>query len=416
MRPKLHLLLLGGLLSVFSCSPPVEAQQRRRAEPAAEFRAAWVATVNNIDFPSRKGLRSSQLRRELDDIVARAVELRLNALVFQVRAAADAFYPSPLEPWSEWLTGTQGQAPDGGFDPLAYVIDRCHRSGLQLHAWFNPFRCWHKSGKSAPHPTHVTQRAPQLTRTYGSYQWMDPGHPTARKWTLAVIQDVVRRYDVDGVHIDDYFYPYPEKGAPFPDDATWEAYRAGGGQLERDDWRRANIDAFVERMYRLVHDEKPWVMVGISPFGIARPGVPRGIEAGLDQYAQLYADVPKWLQRGWCDYLTPQLYWPIDQRPQAFAVLLDYWHAQNTRGRAIWPGLYTSRIRDGGKNVRATELRDQIQLIRRADAVRPGAVHFSFQALRGDHRLVGEPLQRETYTRRATVPKLPWMGSRPARR
>ena len=348
--------------------------------------------------------------------MARAVALRLNALIFQVRPAADAFYPSPLEPWSEWLTGAQGRAPDGGFDPLAYVIDRCHRSGLQLHAWFNPFRCWHKSGKSAPHTTHVTQRAPQLTLTYGSYQWMDPGHPTARKWTLAVIQDVVRRYDVDGVHIDDYFYPYPEQGAPFPDDATWRSYRAEGGQLTRADWRRQNIDDFVERMYRLVHDEKPWVMVGISPFGIARPGVPRGIQAGLDQYGQLYADVPKWLQRGWCDYLTPQLYWPIDQRPQAFAVLLDYWHEQNTKGRAIWPGLYTSKIRDGGPNMRATELRDQIRLIRRADEQTPGHVHFSFKALRGAHSLVGEQLEQHVYTRTATVPQLPWMAQRPSRR
>lgn len=409
-------LLLGGLLFAVSCSAPVEAQQPRRAAPAAEFRAAWVATVNNIDFPSRKGLRSSELRRELDDIVARAVALGLNALVFQVRAAADAFYPSRLEPWSEWLTGTQGKAPDGGFDPLAYVIQRCHRSGLQLHAWFNPFRCWHKSGTSAPHPKHVTQRAPQLTRTYGAYQWMDPGHPTARKWTLAVIQDVVRRYDVDGVHIDDYFYPYPENGAPFPDDATWRAYREGGGALARDDWRRRNIDTFVERMYRLVHDEKPWVMVGISPFGIARPGVPAGIQAGLDQYAQLYADVPKWLKNGWCDYLTPQLYWPIDQRPQAFAVLLDYWHGQNTRGRAIWPGLYTSRIRDAGPNVRATELRDQIRLTRRADERAPGHVHFSFRALRDDHRLVGAQLRDQVYLAPAEVPRLPWLSPRPAPR
>ena len=416
MHRKLQWLPLSSLLFALSCSTPVEAQQPRRAEPAREFRAAWVATVDNIDFPSRKGLRSAQLRRELDDIVQRAIELHLNALVFQVRAAADAFYPSPLEPWSEWLTGTQGQAPDGGFDPLAYVIDRCHQNGLQLHAWFNPFRCWHKAGTSAPHPTHVTERAPQLTRTYGSYQWMDPGHPTARKWTLAVIQDVVRRYDVDGVHIDDYFYPYPEKGAPFPDDDTWRAYRDGGGRLSRADWRRRNIDAFVERMYRLVHDEKPWVMVGISPFGIARPGVPRGIEAGLDQFAELYADVPKWLRNGWCDYLTPQLNWPIDQRPQAFGVLLDYWHSQNTMGRAIWPGLYTSRIRDAGPNVRAGELRDQIQLVRRADRQTPGHVHFSFKALRGDHRMVGDLLEREVYTRRARAPELPWLAAPPARR
>ena len=402
-------------LVALSCSPQVDAQQRSRAL-GAEFRAAWVATVNNIDWPSKKGLSSEQLRRELDAVVDRAVELRLNALVFQVRAAADAFYDSRLEPWSEWLTGVQGKAPDGGFDPLRYVIQRCHRSGLQLHAWFNPFRSRHKASRSAPHSSHVSQRAPHLVRRYGAYEWMDPGHPTAQKWTLAVIQDVVRRYDVDGVHIDDYFYPYPEKGKPFPDDATWRNYRAQGGQLSRDDWRRQNIDAFVERMYRIVHADKPWVMVGISPFGIARPGVPRGIQAGLDQFSELYADVPKWLRNGWCDYLTPQLYWPIDQTPQAFAVLLDYWRAQNPRGRAIWPGLYTSKIRDGGAKIRATELRDEIRLTRRDAGVAPGHVHFSFKALRGDHALVGRQLRREVYTDRARVPTLPWLAPRPTQR
>ena len=406
-------LLLAYASLTLSCCAGLDAQTRRRGEPVVEFRAAWIATVNNIDWPSKKGLSSAQLRRELDQIVARSVELRLNALIFQVRAAGDAFYQSRLEPWSEWLTGTQGKAPDGAFDPLRYMIDRCHRSGIQLHAWFNPFRCWHKAGRSKPHASHVTQRAPHLTRHYGAYQWMDPGHTTSQTWTLAVIQDVIRRYDIDGVDIDDYFYPYPERDQPFPDDETWRAYQGAGGRLNRADWRRANIDSFVERLHRLVHAEKPWLMFGISPFGIARPGVPAGIEAGLDQFGQLYADVPKWLQRGWCDYLTPQLYWPIDQKPQAFAVLLQYWHTQNTRGRAIWPGLYTSRIREGGERIRGTELRDEIRLTRRADAALPGHVHFSFKALRGDHALVGRQLMRSTYTKTARVPELPWLGQRP---
>lgn len=413
MHRMLRALPTAAALLALACCAPVEGQQRRDAAPADEFRAAWVATVNNIDFPSRKGLSSEQLRGELNAIVARAVELRLNALIFQVRAAADAFYASPLEPWSEWLTGVQGRPPGGGFDPLRYMVDRCHRSGIQLHAWFNPFRCWHKAGKSKPHKSHVTQRAPQLTRRYGAYQWMDPGHATAQKWTLAVIQDVVRRYDIDGVHIDDYFYPYPEDGKPFPDEPTWSQYRADGGGLERADWRRRNIDRFVERLYRMVHAEKPWLMVGISPFGIARPGVPEGIEAGLDQFGDLYADVPKWLRNGWCDYLAPQLYWPIDQTPQAFAVLLRYWHEQNRLGRAIWPGLYTSRVREGGPNVRGSELHDQIQLTRRAKPDMSGHIHFSFKALRGDHALIGRQLSRRTYTDSARVPQLPWLTKRP---
>jgi len=423
IRPPCWLLLSCLSLAV-ACSTRVEAQDlatktsnpddvalvagRHRQVPT-EFRGAWIATVDNIDFPSRPGLTSNQLRSEIDAIVARAVELRLNALVFQVRPAADAFYRSPLEPWSEYLTGKQGKAPDGNFDPLAYIISRSHRYGLQLHAWFNPFRCSHPSGKSKPHEKHVRERAPRLVVKYGKQHWMDPGHPTARKWSLAVIQDVVRRYDIDGVHIDDYFYPYPENKQPFGDGASYQTYRKQGGRLGRADWRRHNIDTFVERLYRIVHADKPWVWVGISPFGIAQPGVPAGIKAGLDQYNDIYADVPKWLRNGWLDYLAPQLYWPIDQKPQAFDVLLKYWHSQNPKGRAIWPGLFTSKIRDGGKRNRATELRDEIRLVRQKDAVMPGHIHFSFKALRGDHALVGRQLRQEVYPDTATLPQLPWL-------
>ncbi|MFK7741574.1 MAG: glycoside hydrolase family 10 protein, partial [Planctomycetota bacterium] len=300
-------------------------------------------------------------------------------------------------------------------DPLAYGIERSPRAGLQLHAWFIPFRCWHPAGKGAAHKSHVTQRAPQLAVRYGKYQWMDPGNPVARKWSLAVIQDVVRRYDIDGVHIDDYFYPYPENKREFPDAASYAAYanRVGAAaKLSRDDWRRQNIDSFVEQMYRLVHEDKPWVMVGISPFGIARPGVPEGIQAGLDQYGELYADVPKWLQNGWLDYLSPQLYWPIDQKPQAFAKLLDYWHSINPKNRAIWPGLYTSKIRNGGGKLRATELADEIEMTRRKDRRTPGHVHFSYKALRDDHVRTAQPLRQRVYRRAASVPELPWLPRR----
>ena len=393
--------------------PPTEAPLSTQAGArGSEFRAAWVATVDNIDFPSKPGLTAAQLAKELDAIVDRAHRLKLNALVFQVRPAADAFYRSPLEPWSEWLTGSQGKAPGGNFDPLTHVIAACHRRGLQLHAWFNPFRCWHPAGKSPADTRHVTRKAPQVCVRYGKYQWMDPGNPLAAKWSLAVIQDVVRRYDIDGVHIDDYFYPYPDKGKPFPDQASYRTYRADGGKLERDDWRRHNIDTFVERMYEIVHADKPWVMVGISPFGIARPGVPRGIKAGLDQYDELYADVGKWLREGWLDYLAPQLYWPIDQRDQSFPVLLDYWHANNPKGRAIWPGLYTSRIQTGKAPIRRNELIDQIELTRRADRRMPGHIHFSFRALRRDDARIGGALRRKAYSRRARVPQLPWLEQR----
>ncbi|HEU4417476.1 MAG TPA: family 10 glycosylhydrolase, partial [Planctomycetota bacterium] len=310
--PFRSLLLLECLLLVgCTACTQVTAQETPESALVREFRGAWVATVGNSDWPSRPGLPVATLRAELDAIVQRSVELKLNALVFQVRPCADAFYASRLEPWSEWLTGVQGQAPAEGFDPLAYVIARCHEQGLQLHAWFNPYRASHHSSKSAVSKEHVLARLPSACVPYGPYQWMDPGDERAAKWSLAVIQDVVQRYDVDGVHIDDYFYPYPEKGQAFPDERSFATYREKGGRLAVADWRRANIDSFVQRMYEVVHEARPWVQVGISPFGIARPGVPEGIKAGIDQYAQLYADVRKWLREGWLDYLTPQLYWPI---------------------------------------------------------------------------------------------------------
>ena len=397
-------------LLLFACSTPGPAQDRAAPPPLArEFRGAWVATVDNIDFPSRPGLPQSALRDELDAIVARAVELKLNALVFQVRPAADAFYKSSLEPWSEWLTGAQGKAPDGDFDPLAYVIERCHRDGIQLHAWFNPFRCWHKAAKGKPAASHVTQKAPQLVVQHGDYQWMDPGEPLAVKWSLATIQDVVRRYDVDGVHLDDYFYPYPE-GKQFADGGSFAKYQKGGGKLARSAWRRQNVDSFMEQMYELVHKEKPWVQVGISPFGIARPGLPKGIQAGVDQYEDLAADVVKWLREGWLDYLAPQLYWPIDQTPQSFPVLLAWWHSVNPQKRAIWPGLGTYKMLPRDKGFRAEELTDVLGLLRKAER-EPGHIHYSFRSLRKDAPHVSGALRDRLYREPVLAPAMPWLGA-----
>lgn len=410
---RLALLLLPLLLA--ACSLEARAQQTRPSETpppiAREFRGAWVATVDHIDFPSRPGLSAKELAGELDAIVTRAVDLRLNALLFQVRPAGDAFYRSSLEPWSAWLTGTQGKAPDADFDPLAHLIERCHSQGIQLHAWFNPFRCWHKASKGRPHSSHVTQQAPQLVVQHGPYQWLDPGLPLAHKWSLATVQEVLRRYDVDGIHVDDYFYPYAE-GREFADGGSYTKYRQGGGRLDRAAWRRQNVDSYVEALYQLVHREKPWVQVGISPFGIARPGVPKGIEAGVDQFVELAADVPKWLREGWLDYLAPQLYWPIDQRAQSFPVLLDYWRAQNPRGRAIWPGLPTYRILAREAGFRLSELRDELAFTRSGNAT--GHVHYSFKALRSDAAPIAGSL-RELYAEPALPPALPWLDATPPR-
>ena len=307
-----------------------------------EFRGVWVATVANIDWPSKPGLSAEKQREELIAIFDKAVHLRLNAVVFQVRPMADSLYESKLEPWSEFLTGTMGKSP--GYDPLAFAVKEAHARGLELHAWFNPYRARTPTAKSAAPDDHITKRRPDLAKPYGKHYWMNPTHTDVQDQSIAVILDVVKRYDVDGVHIDDYFYPYKEKDEktgeiiPFPDDDTWEKYQKEGGKLKRDDWRRDAVNKFVERMYRDVKAVKPWVKVGISPFGIWRPGTPPGI-AGFDQYAELYADARLWFNQGWVDYYTPQLYWAIAQEKQSFPKLLGWWVGENSKNRHLWPGL-----------------------------------------------------------------------------
>lgn len=376
--------------------------------PAAEFRGAWVATVDNIDWPSKKGLPTAEAQRELEALIDSAAALRLNALVFQVRPAGDAFYASQLEPWSEWLTGEQGKAPVPAWDPLAFVCEKAHQKGLEVHAWFNPFRAVHAASKGDRAANHVTRTAASACVPYGKQVWMDPGDPRCVDLTCKVILDVVTRYDVDGIHLDDYFYPYPEKKVPFGDDASYRRYQQRGGKKGLLDWRRENIDAMVARIQKETHRQKPWVKFGISPFGIARPGVPKGIQAGIDQYNDLAADVLGWLARGDLDYLSPQLYWPIDQKAQSFATLLPWWHGQNQKGRHLWPGLNASRGAQGKSPWRDDELPQQIDLIRSQGAA-PGHVHFSWKALKTGS-VLRQQLESQSYREAAPVPASPWLG------
>lgn len=396
--------------------------------PAAprEFRAAWVATVANIDWPSRPGLSGQAMRAEAVAMLDRARTIGLNALILQVRPAADAIYPSALEPWSEYLSGEQGRPPWGAgeppWDPLAFWLQEAHARGLELHVWFNPYRARHSAAKSPPAPTHVAQRTPQIVRSYGDMLWMDPGEPAAAAHTLAVVADVLRRYAVDGVHIDDYFYPYPvvQRGAdlPFPDDAPFARYAAGGGLLARDDWRRANVDAMVQALHRTVRETRPGTRFGVSPFGLGRPDRrPPGV-TGFSQYDKLYADVERWLANGWMDYLAPQLYWPRDRAGQPFEPLLDYWLAENTAARHVFPGLFTSRIvvaapeRLLGPNAwPASEIVEQVSLTRSRPAA-GGHIHFSMVALMQDRDGIATLLRQGPYAQPALPPATPWLGDR----
>ena len=393
-----------------------------------EFRAAWVSTVANIDWPSRSNLSMEKQQAEAIAILDRCKLLNLNAIVLQVRPSADAIYPSALEPWSEFLTGQQGRAPN--YDPLQFWIEQAHARGLELHAWFNPYRARHATAKSPLARTHMSYTHPEAVKTYGRYLWMDPGEPAAAQRTLDVILDVVRRYDIDGVHIDDYFYPYPidnpsasgpegvaldggvglRKELDFPDEPSWQRYLFNGGTLDRPHWRRQNVNALIEALYTGIHREKSWVRFGISPFGIGRPDRrPTGI-VGFSQYDKLYADAELWLANGWLDYLAPQLYWPVAQAPQAFDVLLDYWLAQNTRARHVWPGLYTSRIDNSAKAFAPEEIVKQIGVTRTRAGTR-GHVHFSIAPLMENRKGITDQLRARAYQSAALAPATPWLGA-----
>jgi uncharacterized lipoprotein YddW (UPF0748 family) len=378
-----------------------------------EFRGVWVATVGNLDWPSRRNLTSQQAQAELLRILDTARDQGLNAVIFQVRPMADAFYDSPLEPWSDFLTGESGKAPNPYWDPLAFAIEQAHARGLELHAWFNPFRASFTAKRSPLHASHVTKRRPDLVRTYGTFYWLDPGEPDARRQALDVISDVVRRYDVDAVHIDDYFYPYQERDArnqliPFPDDASWRRYGVATG-MTRNDWRRSNIDTFVEQMYYAVRAAKPHVRVGISPFGIWRPGHPASVR-GLDSYHELYADTRKWLLNGWADYYAPQLYWRTHAPQQPYTDLLQWWSEQNPHGRHIWAGNIPNNINSTERGWRAAEILEQVSLTRAHGGV-TGNVHFSVTGLLRNPDGLGDAFRASVYAAPALVPASPWLGN-----
>lgn len=377
---------------------------------AREFRGVWVATVDNIDWPSERGLPADEQRAELLRILDTAKQAGLNAVIFQVRPAADALYESDLEPWSEYLTGEQGRSP--GYDPLAFAIDEAHRRAIELHAWFNPYRARHTSARSPAHESHISERRADLVRRYGRQLWMDPGEPEVVEHTIRVIKDVVDRYDVDGVHIDDYFYPYQAHDSrgrviPFPDAPSWERYTARGGELSRGDWRRSNVDRLVERLYDEIKAERQWVKFGISPFGIWRPGHPAPVR-GLDAYHELYADARKWLNNGWLDYVVPQLYWHADARRQPYRELLQWWVDENATGRHVWPGNIPNRIGTGANGFTNGEIPNQIRLTR-AQPGASGNVLFSMRSLLANRGGVVDTLRAALFDSPALVPATPWL-------
>lgn len=373
-----------------------------------EFRAGWVATVANIDWPSKPGLPVDQQQSELIAILDRAVELKLNAIIFQVRPACDAMYASKIEPWSYYLTGAMGKPPEPFYDPLAFAIRSAHNRGLELHAWFNPFRALHPSTKSAVSPRHISVTRPELVRHYGDLLWLDPGERDVQEYSLQVVMDVVKRYDVDGVHFDDYFYPYKVKDSQknnidFPDELSWKHFGARGG-LNREDWRRENVNSFIQRVYRSIKEAKPWVKFGISPFGIWQQGYPSQIK-GMSSYQELYCDSRKWLLNGWLDYCTPQLYWEIQPVEHSYPALLKWWSEQNPLHRHVWPGLNSGHV---GDKWNSEEIVNQIKLTRNQNSS-GGHIHWSMKSLMDNRGGLAAALKTGLYAEPALIPPSPWL-------
>ena len=370
-----------------------------------EFRAAWVATVANINWPSKRNLTTDQQKEEAIKLLDVLEENNFNAVIFQVRPSGDALYKSNHEPWSYFLTGEIGKSPYPYYDPLEFWVEEAHKRGIELHVWLNPYRAHHSSGGAVTSSSMVKKSPDNIVRLSNGMYWFDPADQRTQNHVSSVIKDIVTRYDIDGVHFDDYFYPYASYngGADFPDSKTWNAYKNNGGSLSRADWRRHNVNTIVERIYKEIKQEKPFVKFGISPFGIWKPGYPAGI-TGSSQYDELYADAKLWLNKGWVDYFSPQLYWPIESKGQSFPKLLQWWKSENTHNRHLWPGLNTVEVKAAD---RTTEIMNQVKVSSEILQNNVGTIHWSIAGLTKNPLMLNS-LKNGAYKSKALVPTMQW--------
>jgi uncharacterized lipoprotein YddW (UPF0748 family) len=410
--PALLIVLIVQACATTKQTPTTKQLEGTPAAPhaAKEFRAAWVATVANINWPSKPGLPVETQKQEAIALLDFLKANNFNAVVFQVRPQADALYQSSLEPWSYYLTGVQGKAPNPYYDPLQFWTEAAHDRGLELHVWLNPYRAHHTVGGEVT-DSSIVKKKPELVvkLKQGNYWWFDPSLKGTQDHGVNVVMDIVKRYDIDGVHFDDYFYPYPEynEGDDFPDSVSYAAYQGAGGKLSRGDWRRQSVNQFIERLYKEIKAAKKHVKFGLSPFGIWRPGYPESI-GGFDQYSVLYADAKLWLNKGWIDYFSPQLYWPINRMPQSFPVLLGWWAGENTLNRHLWPGINVGTD-TSAKNV--NEVLSQIMISRGMLPQSPGVVHWSISQVTKSPNM-SNAILNGPYKKQALVPASPWLDSK----
>lgn len=394
------------LLCIFSLSA------RGQASPGFEFRGVWIATVNNIDWPSAPGLSVETMKKEAIELLDMHKQHGMNVIIFQVRPCSDAFYNSPYEPWSRYLTGVPGKAPANGFDPLAFWIDETHKREMELHAWINPYRL----AQNATDPiagNHIAFTNPAWVIKYGNKLVFDPGIPETRTHVTKVIADIVSRYDVDAIHFDDYFYPYPTQEI-FPDTASFRKYNRAFEHTSVADWRRENVDILIKSLSDTIKLLKPWVKFGISPFGVWRNADSdwegSNTRAGVTNYDHLYADVRKWLREGWIDYVAPQIYWEIGHPLADFETLVNWWN-RNTYGRGLVIGLAPYKVdRKSGTKAwtEPAQLAKQVELTRRLPNVQ-GCAYFSSKHFKRDLLGFQDTLMARLYREPALVPPMQWL-------
>ncbi|GAB3647553.1 glycoside hydrolase family 10 protein [Echinicola sediminis] len=401
MSTTKHTFVLFLVLLLFA-SQAVLSQQA----PKRELRAAWIATVNNIDWPSKPGLSAAQQQQEYIRLLEKLQAAGMNAIIMQIRPTADTFYPSSYEPWSAYLTGKQAQAPSPYYNPLQFMIAEAKKRGLEFHAWFNPYRA-SNSKDFIPSANHPMVQHPEWFVQYGGKWYYDPGIPEAREFVLNAIIEVVKHYDLDAVHFDDYFYPYKIANETFPDSKSFEEYGQRFDNIEA--WRRHNVDYFVEELSKRIKSEKDFVKFGISPFGVWRnkDKDPKGSDtkAGQTNYDDLYADVLKWLREGWIDYVTPQIYWHIGFELAEYKTLVKWW-ADNSHGRHVYIGQGIYRVGQKGWEDE-NEVVNQIQYNRSFPIVK-GSMFFSAKTIAENKENVNDQLAK-VYKSPALPPTMPWI-------
>ena len=405
--PKISLLFFV-LLVINICDASAQASN----EPKREFRGVWLATVSNIDWPSKTNLTVDAQQKELIDLLDAHQQSGINAIIFQIRPAADAFYARSREPWSQWLTGRQGLAPNPLYDPLDMAIKEAHKRGMELHAWFNPYRATLGNNENLLSPTHITRLRPEWFLTYGGTKLFNPGLPEVREYIVKIVLNVVDNYDIDGVHMDDYFYPYRIQGQKIKDEDAFAKY--GNGFTNIDDWRRNNVDLLIKMLADSIHKHKPYIKFGISPFGIWKNNIrdPEGSDThGGDSFYELYADTRKWIKNGWVDYINPQLYWPIGYGAADYAKLLNWW-SLNTFDRHLYIGHAAYRvneIRNAGFK-QPSQIPNQIKLLRKNPRVQ-GSVFFSSKSLLNNPLGMTDSLTNNYYQYPALPPPMLWLDS-----